>query len=176
MLSAVSSRDVTQRPLEESYHVATLDHDAERIFSESAEFVARVTARRERPRSMPPPLRNLVCVSGTSNDDEAWRAIVDNYGERPAAEDLPAPVAEPEPPPERWWRRTTRPIETPTRSCLPTATRPTPRLPRHLPWLAVFGVPALLLVSLLAGISLPTWLGYLLVCGSWAASSTSCSR
>ena len=28
----------------ESYHVATLDHDAERIFAESAEFVARVTS------------------------------------------------------------------------------------------------------------------------------------
>lgn len=44
VLSAVSSRDVTHRPLEESYHVATLDHDAEAIFSETADFVARVTA------------------------------------------------------------------------------------------------------------------------------------
>ena len=32
------------RSLEDSYHVATLDNDAERIFAESAEFVARVTA------------------------------------------------------------------------------------------------------------------------------------
>jgi carboxylesterase len=29
--------------LDDSYHVATLDNDAERIFTESAEFVARVT-------------------------------------------------------------------------------------------------------------------------------------
>ena len=40
----VSSRDVTERLLEESYHVATLDNDAPLIFEESAAFVARVTA------------------------------------------------------------------------------------------------------------------------------------
>ena len=40
----VSSRDVTVVPLENSYHVATIDNDAERIFEESADFVARVTA------------------------------------------------------------------------------------------------------------------------------------
>jgi carboxylesterase len=43
VLSAVSSRDTTHRVLAESYHVATLDHDAEAIFTESAEFVDRVT-------------------------------------------------------------------------------------------------------------------------------------
>ena len=41
---SVSSRDVEVRALEDSYHVATIDNDAERIFTESAEFVARVTA------------------------------------------------------------------------------------------------------------------------------------
>jgi carboxylesterase len=40
----VSSRDVTVIPLENSYHVATLDHDADRIFAESADFIARVTS------------------------------------------------------------------------------------------------------------------------------------
>jgi carboxylesterase len=44
VLRGVSSADVEERMLEESYHVATLDHDAERIFAETAEFVARVTA------------------------------------------------------------------------------------------------------------------------------------
>ncbi len=39
----VSSRDLTERVLENSYHVATLDHDAPRIFEESAQFVRRVT-------------------------------------------------------------------------------------------------------------------------------------
>lgn len=44
ILSSVSSGDVQERMLENSYHVATLDNDAEAIFSESADFVARVTA------------------------------------------------------------------------------------------------------------------------------------
>jgi len=42
--SSVSSRDYTERLLENSYHVATLDNDADAIFAESADFVARVTA------------------------------------------------------------------------------------------------------------------------------------
>lgn len=42
----VSSTDVTVVPLENSYHVATLDHDAERIVEESVAFVARVTAEK----------------------------------------------------------------------------------------------------------------------------------
>jgi carboxylesterase len=42
--SRVSSRDLTERILENSYHVATLDNDAPLIFEESAAFVARVTA------------------------------------------------------------------------------------------------------------------------------------
>ena len=40
----VSSRDLTERLLENSYHVATLDNDAELIFEESAAFVARIAA------------------------------------------------------------------------------------------------------------------------------------
>ena len=97
----VSSRDVTVVPLENSYHVATLDNDAERIFAESADFVARVTAAPEagcapgayargvqsnpdgprRPRRRP-----------TTPRTRAWRAIVDNYGDR-------AEIDEPPPPP-----------------------------------------------------------------------------
>jgi carboxylesterase len=42
ILGGVSSRDVEERLLENSFHVATLDNDATRIFEESAEFVARV--------------------------------------------------------------------------------------------------------------------------------------
>jgi carboxylesterase len=40
----IGSADFTERMLTESYHVATLDNDAETIFAESADFVARVTA------------------------------------------------------------------------------------------------------------------------------------
>jgi carboxylesterase len=41
--TSVSSRDVTERTLENSYHVATLDNDAPTIFEESTYFVRRVT-------------------------------------------------------------------------------------------------------------------------------------
>ncbi|TGB16309.1 alpha/beta fold hydrolase [Streptomyces sp. MZ04] len=42
ILSRVSSTDVTEILLEQSYHVATLDHDADRIFDESLAFIGRL--------------------------------------------------------------------------------------------------------------------------------------
>ncbi|MFD6417441.1 alpha/beta hydrolase [Streptomyces sp. NPDC060194] len=42
ILSRVSSTDVREVVLEHSYHVATLDHDADRIFEDSLAFVARL--------------------------------------------------------------------------------------------------------------------------------------
>ncbi|MFF4249328.1 alpha/beta hydrolase [Streptomyces sp. NPDC001822] len=44
ILSRVSSRDVEEILLEQSYHVATLDHDAERIFDESYRFIGRLAS------------------------------------------------------------------------------------------------------------------------------------
>lgn len=44
ILSGVSSRDVTVTRLENSFHVATLDNDADLIFEDTAAFVARVTS------------------------------------------------------------------------------------------------------------------------------------
>lgn len=44
VLTDVSSRNVREVMLENSYHVATLDHDAQLIFSESVDFIERVTA------------------------------------------------------------------------------------------------------------------------------------
>ncbi len=44
LLSRVSSKDVTEVVLERSFHVATLDHDADLIEKTSLEFVRRVTA------------------------------------------------------------------------------------------------------------------------------------
>jgi len=41
--SQVSSREVEERILQNSYHVATLDNDAPAIFAESVKFVRRVT-------------------------------------------------------------------------------------------------------------------------------------
>ncbi|WP_026421483.1 alpha/beta hydrolase [Actinokineospora inagensis] len=46
ILGGVSSGDVTEVVLENSYHVATLDHDAPVIFDRSVEFVRRVRAER----------------------------------------------------------------------------------------------------------------------------------
>lgn len=46
VLGRVSSTDVTETVLEHSYHVATLDHDAERIFADSYGFISRLAARK----------------------------------------------------------------------------------------------------------------------------------
>lgn len=43
VLQGISSRDVTETLLENSYHVATLDNDAPRIFADTAAFVTRVS-------------------------------------------------------------------------------------------------------------------------------------
>ncbi|MDB1089903.1 alpha/beta fold hydrolase [Streptomyces sp. ACA25] len=46
ILSKVSSVEVTERVLEDSYHVATLDHDAPGIFQETDAFMTRLTTRK----------------------------------------------------------------------------------------------------------------------------------
>ncbi len=45
IVQQVSSRDVTERVLSNSYHVATLDNDAPAIFTESAEFIRKHSAQ-----------------------------------------------------------------------------------------------------------------------------------
>jgi len=45
VLSSISSHDVTETLLENSYHVATLDNDAPRIFADSTTFIRRVAGR-----------------------------------------------------------------------------------------------------------------------------------
>jgi carboxylesterase len=50
VLARVSSNDVREVMLENSYHVATQDNDAPAIFEGTAEFVARVTAPAARTR------------------------------------------------------------------------------------------------------------------------------
>jgi carboxylesterase len=47
LLSRISSTDVEERLCERSFHVATLDHDAEMIFEGSLDFVRRHTAGTE---------------------------------------------------------------------------------------------------------------------------------
>ncbi|RKN06140.1 alpha/beta hydrolase [Streptomyces radicis] len=46
VLAGVSSVDTTERVLESSFHVATLDHDAERIFQETDAFITRLATRK----------------------------------------------------------------------------------------------------------------------------------
>ncbi|MEW1660676.1 MULTISPECIES: alpha/beta fold hydrolase [unclassified Streptomyces] len=48
ILSRVSSADVRHTLLERSYHVATLDHDAERIFADTHAFITRLA-----PQALP---------------------------------------------------------------------------------------------------------------------------
>ncbi|WP_416967130.1 alpha/beta hydrolase [Streptomyces sp. 4F14] len=46
ILSRISSLDVRELVLEQSYHVATLDHDADRVVEESIAFIDRLVADR----------------------------------------------------------------------------------------------------------------------------------
>jgi len=49
IMELVSSAEVTERRLENSYHFATLDNDAKQIFEESIGFVDRIASGRVRP-------------------------------------------------------------------------------------------------------------------------------
>ena len=81
------------------------------------------------------------------NEDEAWRAIVENYGERP--------TVDPDEPPE----------DVDEERFVPPPPPPVPRTSpdRLAAWGGLFGAPLVLLVVLLLGRSLPAWLGYVLV-------------
>ena len=116
-----------------------------------------------------------------ARDEEAlWRAIVDNYGERPVLDDLPAaeppaPAVPVAPAPAR----REEPVELhddhdddhgdergdADDHFVPP---PPPRVPRATParalaWTGLFGVPAIVLVLMVASITLPGWLGLLLM-------------
>ncbi len=138
----------------------------------------------------------MVVLAGTTyagrvqrDEDEAWRAIVANYGDRvevehesdtrageqpgqqpePVAEIGPQAQGEPEPSPEPDVEPAPvgdleRADEEPF---VPPAPPPLPRPPRDrlIAWAGVFGGPTLLLVFLLVGVPLPSWLAYLLVAG-----------
>ncbi|WP_122817170.1 hypothetical protein [Nocardioides pantholopis] len=97
-------------------------------------------------------------------DDEAWKAIVENYGDRPAID--PTPQPEPEPP-EPFAAYLEGPAEEPAEAFVPPEPLPVPRPSRDrlLAWLGVFGAPAVLLVCLVLGIDLPRLLSYALVVG-----------
>jgi hypothetical protein len=112
------------------------------------------------------------------DDDEAWRSIVDNYGDRPDLDDLPgAPdetagaAAEPRPGDrdgDVGWgaEAVVEPAPDEDRYVPP----PPPPLPttttdRKAAWAGLFGAPAVLLVCLVLGIRLPEIISYALVAG-----------
>jgi hypothetical protein len=122
-------------------------------------------------------------------DELAWQAIVDNYGAR-AELDEPAvdqQVEEPPPAPDLPFggrfadasgfatyaapgELGPQPVDDDDDEVVgyvPPEPPPLPRLSpdRALAWAGVFGSPLVLLLALLLSISIPTWLGYLLVCG-----------
>lgn len=105
-------------------------------------------------------------------DEAAWAQIVANYGER--AELTPEDEATPEP--ERPARAAAPPPEPEPDELLEDdddAFEPPPPPPLDRPpadrlaaWLGVLGSPILLVVSIVAGISLPTW-AVLLLAGAF---------
>ncbi|WP_436698332.1 hypothetical protein [Nocardioides sp. BYT-33-1] len=111
-------------------------------------------------------------------DDAAWQAIVDNYGERvelEASDDDAAEGAEddadPGPAPasvddDRYADRYDDDLDPfDDERFVPAQAPPVPVPPpdRMLAWLGVFGAPAVLLVFLILGLGMPSWLGWLLV-------------
>jgi hypothetical protein len=110
------------------------------------------------------------------DDDDAWRSIVDNYGDRAEVEPdpplsdegtdswsapAPAPAGQPpaswdDPFPDSDWSED-RFIPP------PPPPLPRPRRDRLLAWLGVFGSPAILLICLVLAIDLPQVLAYALV-------------
>jgi hypothetical protein len=122
--------------------------------------------------------RTLVLVQRDS-DEDAWRTIVDNYGERveldvePVAEQ-PAPrvpaaeiwAVEAGPPEDKTAERDAElDVDNDDERFVPPTPPPLPRLPpdRALAWSGLFGSPTVLLVCLVLGVHLAPWLGYLLV-------------
>ena len=104
------------------------------------------------------------------SDEDAWRAIVENYGERVELDEEPPA----EPPTEQRLERFFAPLPQPEAQAVddepedefvPPTPPPLPKLPpdRLLAWLGLFGSPTVLLVCVVLNVHLVPWLGYLLV-------------
>lgn len=97
------------------------------------------------------------------SEDEAWRSIVENFGDRADAEPLPPPD-EPERSRPSYDEDERDPWDEIDRF-VPPEPPPLPHPPpvRYAAWLGVFGAPAVLLIALVLSLPLPTWASYLLV-------------
>lgn len=124
------------------------------------------------------------------NDDDAWRAIVDNYGDRPdldqAGPSVDAEDAAPsddravvDPPDEALLSPTQPPTASPSWADAfsepewqeerfvppPPPPLPTTTTDRMIAWIGVLGSPAILLVLLVLGLRPPSLINYVLVLG-----------
>lgn len=119
------------------------------------------------------------------SDEDAWRAIVENYGERIELDDESSVEPAAEPDEQQGYdaaggglQRLFRPLPEPQAEIedredeldeldefVPPTPPPLPKLSpdRLLAWLGLFGSPTILLVCLVLGIRLVPWMGYLLV-------------
>lgn len=104
------------------------------------------------------------------NEDEAWRAIVENFGERadvdPSPEpEPPAPTPAAAPDPQLSWDAPYPDSDWSTDRFVPPPPPPVPTTTtdRMVAWAGVFGSPAVLLFCLVLGIDLPSLVGYALV-------------
>ena len=108
-----------------------------------------------------------------ATEDALWRSIIDNYGDRPEI-DEPEIVVPPSlrdldaipPGPEALPTATpaAEPVD-PQDHFVPPVPPPLPAPPpaRLLAWVGLFGVPMFVLVALVAGLVLPSWVGLILM-------------
>ena len=110
-------------------------------------------------------------MSGTGDseraNDEAWQAIVDNFGDRAEIDD-PAPVApaappapEPDPDPSAASASAYDEAERFVPPPPPPLPRPEPK--RAIAWSGLFGAPVLMLIAMVLQVDLPGLLDYLLI-------------
>ncbi|NYD42302.1 hypothetical protein [Nocardioides panaciterrulae] len=97
------------------------------------------------------------------SEDEVWRTIVENYGDR--VELAPEEVAAA---PE--WAATASTLDPPAQDderFVPPTPPPLPHTTpdRYAAWAGVLGAPVMLVLALLLRVTLPTWLGAAMVIG-----------
>lgn len=105
------------------------------------------------------------------NEEEAWREIVENYGEPPVWEDEPPaepapPRAIPRPPDDPdVWHIADRTDEDEEERFVPPEPPPVPLAEpkRMAAWAGLFVSPTVLLIAVVVGTTLPGWLSTLLV-------------